>query len=48
VARGQVLGSVTVRAGRRVVGRRPLVAATDVAAPSMADRLRAAWDQITP
>lgn len=48
VARGRVLGSVTVRVGRRVVGRRPLVAATDVAAPSVADRLRAAWDQVTP
>jgi serine-type D-Ala-D-Ala carboxypeptidase (penicillin-binding protein 5/6) len=48
VARGQVLGTVTVRAGRRVVGTRSLVAGNDVAAPSVADRLRAAWDQVTP
>lgn len=48
VARGQVLGNVTVRAGRRVLGRRPLVAATGVASPGIADRLRAAWDQVTP
>lgn len=48
VARGTVLGSVTVKAGTRVMGRRPLVAGADIAAPSIADRIRAAWDQVTP
>jgi D-alanyl-D-alanine carboxypeptidase (penicillin-binding protein 5/6) len=48
VARGQVLGSVTVRSGTRVMGKRPLVAGADIAAPSVADRIRAAWDQVTP
>lgn len=48
VKRGQALGTVSVRVGRRTVGSRPLIAATDVAAPTAADRLRAAWDQLIP
>ena len=39
VRRGQVLGSVEIRAGDRVLGRRPLVAARTVAAPGLASRL---------
>ena len=45
---GQVLGHVTVRAGGRVVGRRALVAATDVAGPGVLDRVRAGWDRLVP
>jgi D-alanyl-D-alanine carboxypeptidase (penicillin-binding protein 5/6) len=37
--RGQVLGHVEIRLGERVLGRRPLVAARDVAAPGLAGRL---------
>jgi D-alanyl-D-alanine carboxypeptidase (penicillin-binding protein 5/6) len=48
VRAGQVLGSVAIRAGRRLVGRRPLVAATSVAAPSALDRVRAGWDRLVP
>lgn len=39
VRRGQVLGHVEIRAGERVLGRRPLVAAREVAAPGLAGRL---------
>jgi D-alanyl-D-alanine carboxypeptidase (penicillin-binding protein 5/6) len=45
---GQMLGQVTVRAGGRVLGRRPLVAATNVAAPGLLDRLHAGWDRLVP
>jgi serine-type D-Ala-D-Ala carboxypeptidase (penicillin-binding protein 5/6) len=48
IARGKVLGTVTIRAGERVLGKRSLVAAGDVSAPSPTDRLRAIWNQITP
>ncbi len=48
VAAGAVLGRVVVREGARVVGRRPLVAATSVAGPSVAERIRAGWDRLIP
>lgn len=48
VKRGQVVGKVTVRAGGRILGTVPLVASADVAAPGIADRLKAALDQVTP
>jgi D-alanyl-D-alanine carboxypeptidase (penicillin-binding protein 5/6) len=44
---GQVVGSVVVREGRRVVGRRDVVVARDVAAPSLLERLRAGWGNLT-
>ena len=48
VAAGAVLGRVVVREGGRVVGRRPLVAATSVASPSVGERIRAGWDRLVP
>ncbi|MEW6581395.1 MAG: D-alanyl-D-alanine carboxypeptidase family protein [Actinomycetota bacterium] len=48
IRRGQVVGRVTVRAGDRVLGTVPLVAERNVAGPGAVDRLRAAWDQVTP
>jgi D-alanyl-D-alanine carboxypeptidase (penicillin-binding protein 5/6) len=43
---GQVVGRVEVREGARLIGRRDLVAAEDVAAPSALDRLRSAWGNL--
>jgi D-alanyl-D-alanine carboxypeptidase (penicillin-binding protein 5/6) len=48
VAKGAVLGRVVVRDGGRVIGRRPLVAATSVAAPSVGERIRAGVDRLLP
>jgi D-alanyl-D-alanine carboxypeptidase (penicillin-binding protein 5/6) len=48
IGAGQTVGSVVVREGGRVVGRRDLVAAASVRAPSLVDRLRAGWDRLLP
>jgi hypothetical protein len=39
VRQGDVLGRVEIWMGRRLVGRRPLVASRSVAAPGLAGRL---------
>ena len=48
IRRGAVLGTVTVRAGGRVLGRRALVAARAVSAPSLGERLEAMWGRVLP
>lgn len=48
VRAGAVLGTVTVRAAGRVLGRRALVAAHGVSAPSLGERLEALWERILP
>jgi D-alanyl-D-alanine carboxypeptidase (penicillin-binding protein 5/6) len=46
VRAGQRLGQVVVRQGGRVLGRRDLVAASDVGAPTFTDRLRTGWGNL--
>ena len=48
IRKGQVLGTAVMREGARVIGRRPLVAGTAVAAASPLDRIRAGWDRLIP
>jgi serine-type D-Ala-D-Ala carboxypeptidase (penicillin-binding protein 5/6) len=48
VEEGQVIGSVTVRQGERVLGRRNLVAAESAGEPSIWDRVRAGVDGLMP
>jgi serine-type D-Ala-D-Ala carboxypeptidase (penicillin-binding protein 5/6) len=48
VAEGQVIGSVTVRQGDRVLGRRALVAAESAGEPSLWDRVRAGVEALVP
>lgn len=48
VEEGQVLGTVTVRQGARVLGRRELVAAGSAGAPSVWDRVRAGVEELLP
>jgi D-alanyl-D-alanine carboxypeptidase (penicillin-binding protein 5/6) len=48
VEEGQVIGSITVRQGERVLGRRDLVAAESAGEPSIWDRVRAGVDALLP
>jgi serine-type D-Ala-D-Ala carboxypeptidase (penicillin-binding protein 5/6) len=48
VAEGQVVGSVTVRQGDRVLGRRDLVATESAGEPSAWDRVRAGFESLVP
>ena len=48
VAEGQVVGSVTLRQGERVLGRRDLVAAESAGEPSVWDRVRAGVEELVP
>jgi D-alanyl-D-alanine carboxypeptidase (penicillin-binding protein 5/6) len=48
VRAGQVLGSVTVRQGATVLGRRDLVAATGAGGPSLWDRVRSGFEALVP
>jgi serine-type D-Ala-D-Ala carboxypeptidase (penicillin-binding protein 5/6) len=48
VEEGQVIGSVTVRQGDRVLGRRALVAAESAGEPSVWDRVRAGLEELVP
>jgi D-alanyl-D-alanine carboxypeptidase (penicillin-binding protein 5/6) len=48
VEEGQVIGSVTVRQGERVLGRRDLVAAESAGEPGVWDRVRAGLEELVP
>jgi D-alanyl-D-alanine carboxypeptidase len=48
VEAGEVLGTVTVRQGERVVGRRDLVATEAAGEPSLWDRVRAGVEALVP
>ena len=48
VAEGQVIGSVTLRQGERVLGRRDLVATEAAGEPSVWDRVRAGVEALVP
>jgi D-alanyl-D-alanine carboxypeptidase (penicillin-binding protein 5/6) len=48
VAEGRVIGSVTLRQGERVLGRRDLVTAESAEAPGLWDRVRAGFEAIVP
>jgi D-alanyl-D-alanine carboxypeptidase (penicillin-binding protein 5/6) len=48
VEEGQVIGSVTVRQGERVLGRRDLVAAESAGEPGVWDRVRAGLEALVP
>ena len=48
VEEGQVIGSVTVRQGDRVLGRRDLVAAESAGEPGVWDRVRAGLEALVP
>jgi D-alanyl-D-alanine carboxypeptidase (penicillin-binding protein 5/6) len=48
VEEGQVIGSVTVRQGGRVLGRRDLVAAESAGEPGIWDRVRAGVEALVP
>lgn len=48
IAAGQVLGSVTLRQGDRVLGRRELVAMTGAGSPTLWDRVRTGVEALVP
>jgi D-alanyl-D-alanine carboxypeptidase len=48
VAAGEVIGSVTLRQGERVLGRRDLVTAESAGAPGVWDRVRAGVEALVP
>jgi serine-type D-Ala-D-Ala carboxypeptidase (penicillin-binding protein 5/6) len=48
VEEGQVIGSITVRQGDRVLGRRDLVAAESAGEPGVWDRVRAGLEALVP
>ena len=48
VVEGQVIGSVTLRQGERVLGRRDLVAAEGAGEPGVWDRVRAGFEALAP
>ena len=48
VAEGQVVGSVTLRQGDRVLGTRRLVAAASAGEPSVWERIHAGFDALMP
>ena len=48
VARGEALGTVTVRQNGRVLATRPLVAAADVAGAGVVERVRSTLESLLP
>ncbi|MGD9697275.1 MAG: D-alanyl-D-alanine carboxypeptidase family protein [Thermoleophilia bacterium] len=48
VAAGQVVGTVTLRQGDRVLGRRKLVATRSAGSPGVWDRIRDGWNAVMP